>query len=217
MTEQTIPDTGAQRVRRYLGVLGNVLIWVIVFIDAWFLWPTSLGGDTSLVIVSGSSMEPTYFAGDLVIARDMEPSIGDVIVYAPSDLGGSQVVHRIIGGDAESGWELQGDNNDFIDPFYPVADEVKGVVVVHYTNLGRLSALLLNPLVWACVLVVSIALLLWFSDDCDDEDEDEQDDDAIDGQPVDSSPFAEPATFEPQGPAHPPTREPVGASSGTSS
>lgn len=171
------PGTDAHTARRYLGVLGSVLIWIIVAIDAWFLWPTTLGGDTSLVIVSGSSMEPTYFDGDLVIARDIEPSIGDVLVYAPEALGGAQVVHRIIGGDAESGWELQGDNNDFVDPYLPTADEVKGVVLVHYANLGRLSELILNPLVWACVLVISIALLLWYSDDCEEED-DESDTDA---------------------------------------
>jgi signal peptidase len=214
VTEQTIPDTGAQRVRRYLGVLGNVMIWIIVFIDAWFLWPTSLGGDTSLVIVSGSSMEPTYFAGDLVIARDIEPSIGDVIVYAPESLGGSQVVHRIIGGDAESGWQLQGDNNDFVDPFTPVADEVNGVVVVHYTNLGRLSALLLSPIVWACVLVVAIGLLLWFSDDC--EDEDEEDENAADSTPAEGAPHAD-GTFAPLDPDQSPAREPVAVNSGTSS
>lgn len=177
MTVVATPDTGAHNARRYLSVLGSVLIWIIVAIDAWFLWPMTLGGDTSLVIVSGSSMEPTYYQGDLIIARDMEPSIGDVIVYAPSDLGGAQVVHRIIGGDAQSGWELQGDNNDFVDPFTPTADEVKGVVLVHYANLGRLSALLLNPLVWACVLVASIGLLLWFSDDCEDEEDEAGDPD----------------------------------------
>ncbi|PKQ26894.1 MAG: signal peptidase I [Actinobacteria bacterium HGW-Actinobacteria-4] len=209
------PGTDAPRVRRYLGVAGSVLIWIIVAIDAWFLWPTSLGGDTSLVIVSGSSMEPTYFAGDLVIARKMEPSVGDVIVYAPTDLGGSQVVHRIIGGDAESGWELQGDNNDFIDPFYPVEDEVRGVVVVHYTNLGRLSALLLSPIVWACVLVVSIALLLWFSDDCEDEDEDGED--GGECEPADDEPDAHQEALEREDSHQSPVRESVGAPAGASS
>lgn len=189
------PDTDAQTVRRYLGVLGSVLIWVIVAIDAWFLWPTALGGDTSLVIVSGGSMEPTYFDGDLVIARDMDPSVGEVIIYAPEALGGAQVVHRIIGGDAESGWELQGDNNDFVDPYLPTADEVKGVVVVHYANLGRLSALLLNPLVWAFVLVIAIGLLLWYSDDCEDED-DEVDDSEREGRDSDGDGAADDISAE---------------------
>ncbi|NTV39650.1 MAG: S26 family signal peptidase, partial [Demequinaceae bacterium] len=75
-------DTGEWTTRRYLSLIGNLLIWAIVAIDAFYLWPTQLQGSTSMVIVSGRSMEPTYFSGDLVIARKMDPTVGDVIVYA---------------------------------------------------------------------------------------------------------------------------------------
>lgn len=172
-------DTGEWTTRRYLSLLGNILIWIIVAIDAWYLWPTQLGGDTSIVVVSGSSMEPAYFGGDLVIARKMAPSIGDVIVYAPEGLGGSQVVHRIIGGSADEGWRMQGDNNTFVDPFTPQGDEVKGVVLVHYANFGRVTVLLLNPMVWAFVLLAAMVMMLWWTgDDCDDDDDDDDSDDA---------------------------------------
>lgn len=166
---------GAWTARRVLALLGTIFIWFAVAVDAWYLWPTNLGGSTSFVIVSGSSMEPTYLSGDLVIARKMEPSIGDVIVYAPEGFGGAQIVHRIIGGNGEDGWIMQGDNNTFIDPFEPKDAEVRGVVVVHYSSLGQLTALLLSPLVWASVLLLSIVLLVWFSgDDCDEDDEDDE-------------------------------------------
>jgi signal peptidase len=169
-------------------LLGTLLIWGIVAIDAWYLWPTQLGGDTSIVVVSGKSMEPTYFGGDLVIARKMQPSIGDVIIYAPEGLGGSQIVHRIIGGNADEGWQMQGDNNSFIDPFNPKGEEVKGVVLVHYSNFGRVTVLLLNPMVWAFVLLAAMVLMLWYTgDDCDDRDDDDEDqdqgEDAGDGDP----------------------------------
>lgn len=166
---------GAWTTRRVLGLLGNVVLWLVVAVDAWFLWPTSLGGQTSLVIVSGSSMEPTYFSGDLVIARAMEPSVGDVIVYAPEGYGGSQIVHRIIGGNGQDGWVVQGDNNSFVDPFEPTNDEVKGVVLVHYANMGRVTALLLNPLLWAGFLLAAAVILIWDSGNDDDEDEDDED------------------------------------------
>ena len=186
-----LADTGEWTARRYLSLLGNVLIWIIVAIDAWYLWPTQLGGDTSIVVVSGKSMEPTYFSGDLVIARKMEPSVGDVIVYAPEGLGGSQVVHRIIGGSADEGWQMRGDNNDFVDPFTPQDGEVKGVVLVHYSNFGRVTVLLLNPMVWAFVLLAAMALMLWWTgDDCDDRDDDERRDtntDDTDGDPESES------------------------------
>ena len=100
-----------------------------------------------------------------------------MIVYAPAGLGGSQIVHRIIGGDATDGWKMQGDNNNFVDPFTPKGSEVKGVVFVHYSNFGRVTVLLLNPMVWAFVLLAAIVLLLWFTgDDCEErhDDDDEE-------------------------------------------
>ncbi len=177
-------DTGEWDTRRYLSLLGSVVIWLIVAIDAWYLWPTQLGGDTSIVVVSGKSMEPTFFSGDLVLARKMAPSVGDVIVYAPEGLGGSQVVHRIIGS-TDDGWQMQGDNNDFIDPFTPQGDEVKGVVLVHYSNFGRVTVLLLNPMVWAFVLLAAMVMMLWFTgNDCDHDDDEDQDKNSGEGEPA---------------------------------
>jgi signal peptidase I len=169
-------ENGAWTTRRSLALLGTIAIWLIAAIDLWFIWPSTLGGATSFVVVSGKSMEPTYFSGDLVIARKMEASVGDVIVYAPQSLGGAQIVHRIIGGNAEDGWVMQGDNNNFIDPFEPTGDEVKGVVVVHYSDIGRVTALMLNPIFWAALILAGVVLLVWFSgDDCDDDEEDGED------------------------------------------
>ncbi len=138
-------------------------------------------------------MEPTFFGGDLVIARKMPPSIGDVIVYAPEGLGGSQIVHRIIGGNAEEGWRMQGDNNSFVDPFTPKGGEVKGVVLVHYANFGRVTVLLLNPMVWAFVLLAAMVLMLWWTgDDCDDDDDDDDSDAAGGDREPESEPRTEP-------------------------
>ena len=177
MKIRRLTDTGEWTTRRYLSLLGNILIWAIVAIDGFYLWPTGLHGSTSMVIVSGHSMEPTYFTGDLVIARKMDPSVGDVIVYAPASLGGSQIVHRIIGGNATDGWKMQGDNNNFVDPFTPKGSEVKGVVLVHYANFGRITVLLLNPIVWALVLLAAVVLLLWWSGDSCEDDPDDKDKD----------------------------------------
>jgi signal peptidase len=174
-----LADTGEWTTRRYVSLLGTILIWIIVAIDAWYLWPSQLGGDTSIVVVSGESMEPTFYGGDMVIARKMEPSVGDAIVYAPEALDGSQIVHRIIGGSADEGWQMQGDNNDFVDPFTPRGAEVKGVVLVHYSNFGRVTVLLLNPMVWAFVLLAAMVLMLWYTgDDCDEKEDDDGENEA---------------------------------------
>ena len=181
--EQNV-STGVPSAHRYWRALGQVVAWVAVALVAWLIWPWSLGGDTSFVIVSGESMEPTYESGDLVIARDLIADVGDVIVYAPDTLGGAQVVHRIIGGDAESGWQVQGDNNNFVDPFFPSGDEVRGVVLFHIPNAGSVTVWLLNPLLWGAVILAAVVILIWPSsskeDDDDDVDENSEDSDAQD-------------------------------------
>ncbi|WP_062136250.1 signal peptidase I [Demequina aestuarii] len=173
-------STDATRVRRYWRVLVEGLSWVLLAIAVYLLWPASLGGGTSLVIVSGQSMVPTYSSGDLVVARKGEPQLGDVIIYAPEDLGGAQVVHRIIGGDAASGWVLQGDNNDFVDPFNPAGAEVRGIVQVHVPNAGVVTMWLLNPLVWCGVILVALVIALWPSEGDDEGGEDTDGDDESD-------------------------------------
>ena len=144
---------------RIAAVLGNIAIIAIVAVDAYFLWPTQLGGATSIVVVSGISMEPEYRTGDLVIARVMEPSQGDVVVYSTDQ--GARIMHRIVGGD-ESGWITQGDNNAYEDPFRPTIDDIEGVAVISYPSVGRASALLLSPIVWAVVLLGALVFgLRW--------------------------------------------------------
>lgn len=158
-SEQSAASPGAPR--RGWRLLGSVVAWALLAVAAYFVWPASLGGSTSFVFVSGESMTPGYQPGDLLIAREGEPVIGDVIVYAPEGFGGAQIVHRIIGGDAESGWVVQGDANSFIDPFEPKGDEVRGVVVAHIPGVGLYMQVLLSPYLWVSVLALATAVFVW--------------------------------------------------------
>ncbi|WP_159449284.1 signal peptidase I [Demequina sp. NBRC 110051] len=161
MAEQTLDEARPGALRRGARAAGNVAAWILLAVVAWFAWPITLHGGTSYVLVSGESMLPTYEPRDLVIARTGEPQVGDVIVYAPEELGGAQIVHRIVGGSANDGWVLQGDNNDFIDPFEPKGDEVRGVVKVHLPVVGHLTVVLLNPVTWFFILLLALAVLIW--------------------------------------------------------
>lgn len=147
--------------RRLLG-LASTAVWLsLAVVAGWFLWPSSLGGCTTLTIVSGHSMEPTYYTGDLVVSRCGPVEVGDVIVYNPPDVGGARVIHRIVDGDAEDGWIVQGDNNDFLDPWRPSGDQVLGSAVLHVPQLGRVAAILLSPLTWVSLLVIALAVVVW--------------------------------------------------------
>src|SRR5690554_1441414 len=147
--------------RRLLGHVPEVIFFVLAGLAAFFLWPSSLGGCTTLTIVSGESMEPTYYTGDLVISRCGEPSVGDVAVYQPVSVGGGRIIHRIIDGDGESGWILQGDNNSWIDPFSPTEAEVLGTARVHVPKVGLAARWITSPWVWGSLIVMAVALLIW--------------------------------------------------------
>jgi signal peptidase I len=64
--------------------------------------------------VDGVSMYPTLQQGDLVIIEPVTMSqvhMGDIIVYGPPcSSGGDSVIHRVVGGDASTGFYTQGDD-----------------------------------------------------------------------------------------------------------
>lgn len=155
-TEQT--DAGL--LRRLLGHAPDAVWLLAALVIGWVLWPSSLGGCTTLTIVSGQSMEPTYATGDLVVSRCGPVEVGDVIVYTPPDVGGARVIHRIIGGD-ETGYVVQGDNNDFLDPWNPTPDDVLGSPVLHLPKVGAFASILLSPLTWISLLVLALAIVIW--------------------------------------------------------
>ena len=133
------------------------LVWVLG------LRPTSLGGGTTYVAVRGSSMQPTYATGDLVIVRTADAyGVGDVVAYRVPDgeLGeGRIVIHRIIGGDS-NGFSLQGDNNDSPDPWLPSTADVVGRAWIAVPNLGRVLAYLHQPAVLAALAAAGVVMLL---------------------------------------------------------
>ncbi|NMM16092.1 MAG: signal peptidase I [Cellulomonas sp.] len=137
------------------------MLYTLAGVAAFVLWPTSLGGCTTLTIVSGHSMEPTYYTGDLVIARCGTASVGDVIVYQPKDLGGARIIHRIVGGDATTGWTMKGDNNPSADPFNPGGSEVLGVAKVYLPKVGLVARGLTSPFVWGSFILIAIGLFIW--------------------------------------------------------
>jgi signal peptidase len=160
---------GAVTPRRLVGIVASVVLYTLAGVAAFLLWPTSLGGCTTLTIVSGHSMEPTYYTGDLVVARCATASVGDVVVYQPKDLGGARIIHRITGGDATSGWVMKGDNNAAADPFNPAGSEVLGVAKVYLPKVGLIARGLTSPFVWGSFILIAIGLFIWPRRDDEDE------------------------------------------------
>lgn len=182
--------------RRLLGHASNVVWVVVALVAGWLLWPSSLGGCTTLTIVSGRSMEPTYYTGDLVVSRCGPVEVGDVIVYSPPGVGDARVIHRIVDGDP-AGWVVQGDNNDFLDPWQPTEEHILGSAVLHVPGLGKVAGILLSPLTWASLLLVALAVVVWPPRHEDDEGEPAPDAARGDAPAPDAAPGDVPAATHP--------------------
>ena len=76
--------------------IAGAVLGVAVAAAAWlFLAPAQLGGSTGYVVLYGTSMEPRYSAGDLVLTRPAaDVGVGDVVAYHHPELGRT-VLHRV--------------------------------------------------------------------------------------------------------------------------
>lgn len=142
---------------------------------AWFLFlrpPAFLGGPTSYVRVSGVSMEPSLREGDLAVVRKQGSySPGDVVAFRvpkgePGD--GAIVIHRIVGGSAEDGFIMQGDNKENPDLWRPTQDDIVGGMWFSVPLAGRLLAFLQSPLLSAG-LASGFAVFLVLSGDAEEK------------------------------------------------
>ena len=127
------PDPRVRRVGSVVSMVGSLVLLAVLAVFGYLFWPLRFGGSTTVVWVSGESMEPTLSNHDLVVARNHDRyDVGDVVVYrVPGGqlAAGKMVVHRIVGGDAVNGFVTRGDNRTSNDPWLPTADDVLGEVV----------------------------------------------------------------------------------------
>lgn len=121
----------------------------LAFIVVWFftLRPTFLGGPMGYIIVSGHSMEPTFWTGDLVLTRKQASyKPGDIVAFH-ADRG--NVIHRIIDGDPVNGFNTQGDNNSFVDGWHPTPLQIIGKKWVEFDGAGKKLQSLRKPRLFA--------------------------------------------------------------------
>ncbi|MDQ1246979.1 MAG: signal peptidase [Actinomycetota bacterium] len=166
--------------RVFAAVLAGLLALGVVVVA----WPQAFGGRASWTVVSGTSMEPRLHTGDLVLAWDTGAwDVGDTVVYGTVSNDGrmsANTIHRIVGGDPSSGWELRGDNKTEADPGTIADSRVVGEEVLAIPRAGMLLMGVRQPLVLAALLAGALALiiagatylLLSIPDDTDDPDDD---------------------------------------------
>jgi signal peptidase I len=155
-------SVGRTKTRRYV-------TWVttIALVLGWFIFlrPDILGGSTAYVLVSGDSMKPTLEDGDFVIARRQDVyGEGDIAVYRipEGDVGaGSLIIHRIVGGSAEDGYILRGDNRTTDDLWRPQPDDIAGKLWLYIPAVGKAIPYLRSPLVVALFAAIMAFLFIF--------------------------------------------------------
>jgi signal peptidase I len=141
-----------------VGQLLAAIVSLVLLGAGWFfLAPTQLGGSDSYVQSYGTSMEPHFHAGDLVVVRAASSyRVGDIVAYHNGSLGNHVVLHRIIRV-AGGHYFFKGDNNHFVDSYQPNRSQLVGRMWLHVPAAGRY-------LVWLhgshLFLVVGIGALL---------------------------------------------------------
>ncbi len=139
-------EAGSESVLRSLFSSRMLFLLALSLLAGYAALMASMGVTSPFVIVTGSSMEPTYHQGDLLLVKSATPasvSIDDVIVFHTPRLGVSSglpslIAHRVVGiqpVDGLLGYKTQGDNSDR-DSFVVPSNRLIGRV---HTNLGILG------------------------------------------------------------------------------
>jgi signal peptidase len=156
----TEPASGLERVR----VVVELAVIVLIAVIAIVIWPAPLGGDTSFMIVHGTSMQPSLDSGDVVVTRSAgHYVVGDIIASrVPAGQAGSGhvIIHRIVA-ITPRGFEMRGDNRASHDAWYPSAHDVIGRMVLRIpvpAGEGFWRAL---PWLFGALIGIGIVWLLW--------------------------------------------------------
>ncbi len=142
--------------RRPIRWLTGLLVTVTLLIG---FAPTTVGGVTSYVIVSGSSMEPTLAEGDLVVVRRGDYRVGDIVAF---ESGNGLVIHRIVGGSAKAGFRMQGDNKEAPDTWTPTPDDIVGKHFARVPEAGTwVAGLASSPALLGALIGGLGSLMIW--------------------------------------------------------
>jgi signal peptidase I len=140
-----------------------MLLWVVVGLA--FFRPEFLHGPAGYVIVSGTSMEPTFHSHDFIITQRHDVyERGQVIAYRIPDGetgAGALVIHRIVGGSAAIGYQTKGDNRDFTDVWHPKPKDIIGSAVVKVPVLGDVFSYFKTLMGISTVAAFTALFLLW--------------------------------------------------------
>jgi signal peptidase I len=139
--------TAFERTNKAAGIAVAILVCLFW---AQYLRPQSFGGRAAYVLVSGKSMLPRYHTGDLVLVeKQTSYHVGQLIAYRVpkgDPMAGAQVIHRIVGGNAQHGFIVRGDNRTAPDVWRPKPRDIVGAKALRIPNAVLILQFLRSPL-----------------------------------------------------------------------
>jgi signal peptidase I len=109
-------------------------------------------------------MAPTINPGDVILTTpptNIEPKIGSIVAYVGRRFDGTAVgvfSHRIIGGSAQTGFIVKGDNNPDPDTQQPKIPDITGVVIFVIPLIGKFltpkALMVIIPLIFGLWLII---------------------------------------------------------------
>jgi signal peptidase I len=144
--------------------VANLALTLVLFV-VWFQLyrPQLVGGPAAYAVVEGTSMDGTLSSGDLVVTREHRAyHVGEIIAFEVP--GGLRVIHRIVAGDATTGYITRGDNRDEADPWRTYPSEVIGSVSLRVPHLGTVVEWLQQPPLFAWLVGSLLISGLWSVD-----------------------------------------------------
>jgi signal peptidase I len=122
-------------------------------------------GPVEYIVVSGTSMEPHFQSGDLVIMRRADAyHVGDIVAYTiprGEVSAGHRVIHRIVGGSSRTGWITRGDNRNANDPWRVPERVLLGREWVRVPVYGTIESVVSVRLLIAMFVGAAVVLLAW--------------------------------------------------------
>ena len=141
------------------------LMFAVLLLEIWILWflPNGFGGPVGVTWVSGISMEPTLYTGDLVITYERETyGVGDVVSFEIPN--GGVVIHRIIEITDDGLYRFQGDSRPYEDPWTLPAESIVGSAVFEVHNASTIVAYLTRPVSLGLMVAAIVGLSMWQRD-----------------------------------------------------
>ena len=159
-----------QKIKKILSIIVLIILLPVLIVNSVILINSfrnpeeipSFFGWKPFIVLSGS-MEAEIFAGDLVIVKEVEPSIlqkDDIIAFKDDEI---VITHRIVEIVEENGvrkYITKGDNNNSNDKGFVLDKQVEGLYQFKISGLGNLAVFIQTPIGMVVSLSIPILLLI---------------------------------------------------------